>query len=131
MAAQLKALYEELGRAFSSRNCDLKKCTAVLAKLKVGIGVFWYRYHRNSFVVDWSHRGWPLTSARRRKPWRLGGGSCVLLQCSLKIDPFDIRATGDILEVGAFVSIRSRDVPSFDRYFSQLQTFYTDYRFVV
>jgi 26S proteasome regulatory subunit N12 len=35
--------------------------------------------------------------------------------------------TGDILEIGAFCSIRARDVPSFDRYFSQLQTFYIDY----
>ena len=34
---------------------------------------------------------------------------------------------GDILEIGAFCSIRARDVPSFDRYFSQLQTFYTDF----
>jgi 26S proteasome regulatory subunit N12 len=37
---------------------------------------------------------------------------------------------GDILEIGAFWSIRTKDVPSFDRYFSQLQTFYTDYRLV-
>ena len=29
--------------------------------------------------------------------------------------------------MGAIWSIRARDVPSFDRYFSQLQTFYTDY----
>ena len=36
--------------------------------------------------------------------------------------------TGDILEIGAFCSIRAKDVPSFDRYFSQLQTFYTDFR---
>src|SRR5882762_1931772 len=35
---------------------------------------------------------------------------------------------GDILEMGAFWSIRTKDVPSFDRYFSQLQTFYNDYR---
>lgn len=35
---------------------------------------------------------------------------------------------GDILEIGAFWSIRTKDVPSFDRYFSQLHTFYTDYR---
>uniref|UniRef100_A0A0W0FCE4 PCI domain-containing protein n=1 Tax=Moniliophthora roreri TaxID=221103 RepID=A0A0W0FCE4_MONRR len=34
---------------------------------------------------------------------------------------------GDILEIGAIWSIRTKDVPSFDRYFSQLQTFYTDY----
>lgn len=37
---------------------------------------------------------------------------------------------GDILEIGAFWSIRTQDVPSFDRYFSQLQTFYSDYRLV-
>lgn len=37
---------------------------------------------------------------------------------------------GDILEIGAFWSVRSKDIPSFDRYFSQLQTFYTDYRYV-
>lgn len=36
---------------------------------------------------------------------------------------------GDILEIGAFWSVRSKDIPSFDRYFSQLQTFYTDYRY--
>lgn len=34
----------------------------------------------------------------------------------------------DILEIGAFWSIRTKDVPSFDRYFAQLQTFYMDYR---
>ena len=36
--------------------------------------------------------------------------------------------TGEILEIGAFWSIRTKEVPSFDRYFSQLQTFYNDYR---
>ncbi|KAH7924037.1 hypothetical protein BV22DRAFT_1105717 [Leucogyrophana mollusca] len=40
----------------------------------------------------------------------------------------DLVVVRDILEIGAFWSIRSKDVPSFDRYFSQLQTFYTDYR---
>jgi 26S proteasome regulatory subunit N12 len=39
----------------------------------------------------------------------------------------DLVVARDILEIGAFWSIRSKDVPSFDRYFSQLQTFYTDY----
>ncbi|TFK43372.1 SAC3/GANP/Nin1/mts3/eIF-3 p25 family-domain-containing protein [Crucibulum laeve] len=39
----------------------------------------------------------------------------------------DLAVARDILEIGAFWSIRTRDVPSFDRYFSQLQTFYTDY----
>ncbi|KAF5333462.1 hypothetical protein D9611_002302 [Ephemerocybe angulata] len=39
----------------------------------------------------------------------------------------DLVVARDILEIGALTSIRSRDIPSFDRYFSQLQTFYTDY----
>jgi len=34
---------------------------------------------------------------------------------------------GEILEIGAFHSIRTRDIPSFDRFFSQLQTYYIDY----
>ncbi|KAJ3517550.1 hypothetical protein NLJ89_g432 [Agrocybe chaxingu] len=92
MAARLKPLYDELIRAFSSRPSDLKKCSEILTKLKLGLieaGVLLPRGDVN--LGD-------LTNAR------------------------------DILEIGAYVSIRSRDVPSFDRYFSQLQTFYTDYR---
>jgi 26S proteasome regulatory subunit N12 len=36
-----------------------------------------------------------------------------------------------MLEIGAFHSIRTRDIPSFDRFFSQLQTYYTDYTTVL
>jgi len=43
----------------------------------------------------------------------------------------DLVIARDVLEIGAFWSIRTRDVPSFDRYFSQLQTFYTDYNTVL
>jgi len=39
----------------------------------------------------------------------------------------DLVVTREILEIGAFWSIRTKDVPSFDRYFSQLQSFYNDY----
>ncbi|EJF56597.1 hypothetical protein DICSQDRAFT_112897 [Dichomitus squalens LYAD-421 SS1] len=42
-------------------------------------------------------------------------------------DPQDLVLARDVLEVGAFWSIRTKDIPSFDRYFSQLQTFYNDY----
>ncbi|KAI0321853.1 proteasome 26S subunit [Amylostereum chailletii] len=38
----------------------------------------------------------------------------------------DLVVAREILEIGAFWSIRTKDVPSFDRYFSQLQTFYND-----
>lgn len=41
-----------------------------------------------------------------------------------------MRATGDILEVGAFVSIRSQDVPSFERYLNLLNTYYGDLSYV-
>ncbi|KIJ70219.1 hypothetical protein HYDPIDRAFT_78074 [Hydnomerulius pinastri MD-312] len=40
----------------------------------------------------------------------------------------DLLVVREILEIGAFWSIRTKDVPSFDRYFSQLHTFYTDFR---
>ncbi|KAF9008904.1 SAC3/GANP/Nin1/mts3/eIF-3 p25 family-domain-containing protein [Cyathus striatus] len=43
----------------------------------------------------------------------------------------DLAVARDILEIGAFWSIRSQDIPSFDRYFSQLLTFYTDYASVL
>ncbi|KAI9467227.1 proteasome 26S subunit [Lactarius psammicola] len=45
--------------------------------------------------------------------------------------PRDLVIAREILEIGAFWSIRTRDVPSFDRYFSQLQTFYNDLRRVL
>ena len=37
MAPQLKVLYDELIRAFTSRPSDLKKCTLILGRLKVGL----------------------------------------------------------------------------------------------
>ncbi|KAF7355157.1 PCI domain-containing protein [Mycena sanguinolenta] len=42
-------------------------------------------------------------------------------------NPEDLIVAREILEIGAFWSIRTQDVPSFDRYFSQLQAFYVDY----
>ncbi|TFY54382.1 hypothetical protein EVJ58_g8898 [Rhodofomes roseus] len=43
----------------------------------------------------------------------------------------DMVMARDVLEIGAFFSIRSRDIPSFDRYYSQLQTYYNDYNTVL
>lgn len=48
----------------------------------------------------------------------------MLLHAHMKI----ASPIGDILEIGALWSTRVKDIPSFDRYFSQLQVFYTDYR---
>ncbi|KAF9483971.1 proteasome 26S subunit [Pholiota conissans] len=89
--SQLKTLYEELIRAFKQEPADLKKCTLVLNKLKIGL-------------IE---------------------AGLLLPQGDVNLG--DLVVAREILEIGAYVSIRSRDVPSFDRYFSQLQTFYTDY----
>ncbi|KAL5487788.1 RPN12 [Sanghuangporus weigelae] len=43
----------------------------------------------------------------------------------------DLVVVRNILEIGAFWSIRSKDIPSFDRYFAQLQTLYNDYSTVL
>ncbi|KAJ7591258.1 SAC3/GANP/Nin1/mts3/eIF-3 p25 family-domain-containing protein [Mycena floridula] len=43
----------------------------------------------------------------------------------------DLAVARDILEIGAIWGIRTKNVPAFDRYFSQLQTFYTDYSSVL
>ncbi|CAL1701455.1 unnamed protein product [Somion occarium] len=43
----------------------------------------------------------------------------------------DLVVAREILEIGAFWSIRTKDIPSFDRYFSQLQTFYNDFSSVL
>jgi len=51
----------------------------------------------------------------------------LLLPQDDDLNPNDLVVAREILEIGAFWSIRTRDVPSFDRYFSQLQTFYADY----
>lgn len=40
--------------------------------------------------------------------------------------PEDLTIARDILEVGAFASIRNKDVASFDRYMDLLRTFYND-----
>lgn len=37
---------------------------------------------------------------------------------------------GDILEIGAYWSVRVKDIPSFERYIAQLNTYYTDYRYI-
>lgn len=37
---------------------------------------------------------------------------------------------GDVLEFGAFYSVRTQDIPAFERYISQLNTYYKDYTYV-
>lgn len=54
-----------------------------------------------------------------------------LLLPSLDSNPQDLALAREGLELGAIWSIRTQDVPSFDRYFSQLQTFYTDFSAVL
>lgn len=122
---QLAALYKDLQRNFDARPSDLKKCGSLLAQLKVGSYTLFKLLYLNG-LSDWLDRSWVITSRRGAKARR----SC---RCSYVCNSYSLvyyrpQNVGDILEIGAFWSIRSKDVPSFDRYFSQLQTFYTDYR---
>ena len=68
MSSQLKTLYEELGRSFFSKPSDLKKCVAILSKLKVR-SLFTSFTHFCSFSQDRAHRGWFTSSSRRHKSW--------------------------------------------------------------
>ncbi|KAJ1332726.1 hypothetical protein BSLG_008355 [Batrachochytrium salamandrivorans] len=46
-------------------------------------------------------------------------------------DPKEVLLARETLEIGALWSIRVEDIPSFERYFAQLKTYYTDFaRFV-
>lgn len=40
---------------------------------------------------------------------------------------YNLLHTGEVLEIGAQWSIRVKDIPSFERYISQLKTYYSDY----
>ncbi|KIY49509.1 proteasome 26S subunit [Fistulina hepatica ATCC 64428] len=55
----------------------------------------------------------------------------LLLPTSTERNLDDLVVARNILEMGAFCSIRAQDVPAFDRYFAQLQTFYSDYNSVL
>lgn len=50
-----------------------------------------------------------------------------LLVPSPQAKPQDLVMARDVLEVGAFWSIRVKDVESFDRYMNLLKAYYTDY----
>ncbi|KAF8639738.1 hypothetical protein AX17_001000 [Amanita inopinata Kibby_2008] len=93
--AQLKALYDDLQRSFNATTCNIKRCGALLAQLKIAL----------------IETGLLLPQGKKNVN--------------------DLVIARDILEIGAFWSIRAQDVPSFDRYFSQLQTFYIDYSSVL
>ncbi|KAG5637012.1 hypothetical protein H0H81_006112 [Sphagnurus paluster] len=112
MATQrLKSLYNDLQRSFNARPSDLKRCGILLTQLKLGLietGLLLPQGDLNLEDLIIARKHTPHTSITRLMPY-----------------------SGDILEIGAFWSIRTQDVPSFDRYFSQLQTFYTDYSSVL
>lgn len=43
----------------------------------------------------------------------------------------DLIISRDCLEIGAQISVASRDIPAFERYMSQLKTYYFDFRWVL
>ena len=121
---QLQSLYRDLQRAFDARPTDLKKCGVLLAQLKVHDHSSYTRPLLIPSQIGLIEKGLLLPSGEASLNDMVIARK--LLQISLVWLP--IGFAGDILEIGAFWSIRAKDVPSFDRYFSQLHTFYTDYR---
>lgn len=124
---QLGTLYRELLRAFDARPTDLKKCGALLAQLKVSCRsiVIPGDIVLNDPKIGLIQTGLLIPTAESNLQDLVVSRRCPRLSTSPMSSHLD---TGDILEIGAFCSIRAKDVPSFDRYFSQLQTFYTDFR---
>ncbi|KAG0140988.1 hypothetical protein CROQUDRAFT_664443 [Cronartium quercuum f. sp. fusiforme G11] len=46
---------------------------------------------------------------------------------AVAVDPESLRKARDVLEFGAFYSVRTQDIPAFERYISQLAPYYNDY----
>ncbi|KAK0190850.1 COP9 signalosome [Armillaria mellea] len=108
MSSNLISLYEDLQRSFNLIPSDLKRCGALLSQLKIGL------IEAGLLIPQGEPVQRDLVIARQTYRF------CFSMR---RADS----NVGDILEIGAIWSIRSRDEPSFDRYFSQLQTFYNDY----
>lgn len=89
-------------------------------------------YASTQIFLGWSRRAWSvptITNCESGRPSRRPYVTPSDLTQSVAYTHIRIfRATGEVLEIGAFWSIRTKDIPSFDRYFSQLQIFYNDYR---
>ncbi|EGF99734.1 uncharacterized protein MELLADRAFT_112490 [Melampsora larici-populina 98AG31] len=47
------------------------------------------------------------------------------------IDPDSLTKARDILEFGAFYSLRSQDIPALERYIAQLGPYYNDYNSIL
>jgi len=56
--------------------------------------------------------------------------SFLPIESSDKISKQELIVARDVLEIGAFYSIESKDNASFERYLAQLKCYYFDYRLV-
>lgn len=124
VAEQLASLYQDLKRAFDARPSDLRKCGTLLAQLKVGSRPHSFACSLTSRQVGLIETGLLLPQGEQHLEDLVVARECLPTSTLSQLTSLE----GEILEIGAFWSIRSKDVPSFDRYFAQLQTFYRDYR---
>lgn len=132
ISPQLVTCYRELKAGFDARPCDLKKCGGLLAQLKVCPKRRVRLSHVNRCCsLDSVRPGFCLCLRSQTRTWT-SSFSFVrsVLLCVKLLALTIICPAGDVLEIGAILSIRGKDVPSFVRYFAQLQTFYTDYECV-
>lgn len=87
--------------------------------------------HRNSLLTEWSHgpaKNMPLINDYLEKV------KLPLSQVSFHSDPSQTPSgellvhCRDILEIGTFFSIETRQIPAFERYLAQLKCYYFDYK---
>ena len=57
--------------------------------------------------------------------------SFLPIQFDDKVNKQELIVARDVLEIVAFHSIESKNIPSFERYLAQLKCYYFDYRFVL
>ena len=89
------ALYKMLKSEWDRSNHDLKKCEALLSKLKIYLT-------KLAFL--------PIESSNQ-------------------ISKQELIVARDVLEIGAFYSIETKENLSFERYLAQLKCYYFDYRY--
>ncbi|CAO1614949.1 unnamed protein product [Parajaminaea phylloscopi] len=105
LSANLKQQHAQLLQAFSASAPDLKAIGSQLTKLKVTL----------------IQAGLLIPSAGVRT-----NASSSTSSTAQPASPEDLALARDILEIGAFSSIRNKDVASFDRYMDLLKAFYND-----
>ena len=95
----MKSQFDNLKKEFQKTNPDMGTVAALLKTLKSEL------VSNKSFLQPCSQQDLLMTSK------------------------FKALIVGEILEIGAYYSIRVKDIPAFERYLAQLKVYYQDYKY--